>query len=72
MCGRTDKLVSVVNRNDAEMKSTVDAPDWSSIPAPVDDGATRHLIGARLASVSLEATDGATVDLSTLPGRSVV
>jgi hypothetical protein len=25
----------------AETKSAVDAPDWSSIPAPFDDGATR-------------------------------
>jgi peroxiredoxin len=48
------------------------APDWSAIPAPRDDGATRHLAGSALPSVSLAATDGSTVDLSTLPGRSVV
>lgn len=56
----------------AETKSSVDAPDWSAIPAPADDGATRHLPGARVASVGLRATNGETVDLSRLPGRSVV
>ena len=54
------------------MASTVDAPDWSSIPAPVDDGATRHLPGARLPSVPLPATSGETVDLSALRGRTIV
>jgi len=54
------------------MSSSVEAPDWSAIPAPVDDGATRHLLGARMASVSLQATDGTRVDLSALRGRVVV
>lgn len=54
------------------MKSTVETPDWSTIPAPVDDGATRHLTRARIASVSLRATDGSKVDLSALPGRVIV
>ena len=54
------------------MSGSVDTPDWSTIPAPVDDGATRHLNGARLPSVPLPATDGSTVDLSRLPGRSIV
>jgi peroxiredoxin len=54
------------------MASTVDAPDWSAIPAPPDDGATRHLAGARLASVPLRSTNGELVDLSALPGRVVV
>lgn len=55
-----------------ETKTSVDAPDWSTIPAPVEDGATRHLVGARLAAVSLRATDGGQVDLAALRGRSVV
>lgn len=55
-----------------DTKSTIDAPDWSSIPAPVDDGAAQHLAGARLVSVSLQATDGRRVDLAALSGRSVV
>jgi peroxiredoxin len=52
--------------------SFIDTPDWSTIPAPEDDGATRHLVGAKLASVSLPATDGSMVDLSAIPGRTVV
>jgi peroxiredoxin len=54
------------------MKSTVDAPDWSTIPAPVDDGAARHIVGARVPSVPLRATNGETVDLSARRGRTIV
>ncbi len=54
------------------MKGTVDAPDWSTIPAPPDDGATSHLVGARMASVPLQTTSGENVDLSSLAGRVVV
>ena len=54
------------------MKSTVDAPDWSMILPPIDDEATRHLVGARIASVSLARTDGGLVDLSALRGRTIV
>jgi len=54
------------------MNTSVEAPDWSAIPAPVDDGATRHLVGATVAAVSLEATSGETINLSELRGRSVV
>jgi peroxiredoxin len=54
------------------MQSTVEAPDWSTIPAPLDDGATRHLPGARMASVPLQATNGDMVDLSAIRGRVVV
>jgi peroxiredoxin len=52
--------------------STVEAPDWSMIPVPIDDGSTRHLVGARMASVALQATNGETVDLSSLRGRAIV
>jgi peroxiredoxin len=54
------------------MNGTTDAPDWSTIPAPEDDGAARHLTGSRVPPVALQATDGATVGLSALPGRVVV
>ena len=54
------------------MESTVEVPDWATIPAPPDDGAARHLAGARMASVPLRTTDGGTVDLATLSGRAVV
>ena len=52
--------------------TSVDVPDWSSIPAPPDDGAAAHLLGVRLPSLPLPATDGASVDLSALPGRIVL
>jgi peroxiredoxin len=54
------------------MRSTVEAPDWSTIPAPADDGAVRHLVGAKVPSMPLRATDGGTVDLSALRGRVLV
>ncbi len=43
-----------------------------NLPAPQDDGSTRHLAGRKLPSVSLEATDGRVVDLSRHSGRTVV
>jgi peroxiredoxin len=46
--------------------------DWSKIPAPVDDGAARHLTGAKLPDVALTATDGSQVSLARLAGRVVV
>jgi len=42
------------------------------IPAPQDDGAARHLAGLELPDVALAATDGRSVNLSTLHGRTVV
>lgn len=54
------------------MAGHLDAPDWSSIPAPVDDGAAAHLAGARVPSIPLAATDSAAVDLAALPGRTVI
>jgi peroxiredoxin len=50
----------------------VAAPDWWTIPAPEDDGAAAHLAGAVIPSVPLAATDGTTVDLAALRGRTVV
>ncbi|MQA55879.1 peroxiredoxin [Pseudomonas piscis] len=46
--------------------------DWSSIPAPQDDGAARHLAGRYLPQLSLPSTTGQAVDLSVLPGRTVL
>jgi len=46
--------------------------DWSKIPAPVDDGAAKHLEGDRVPDVALPATDGTQVSLARLPGRIVV
>jgi peroxiredoxin len=46
--------------------------DWSKLPVPEDDGAARHLLGAKLASVSLPSSAGGVVDLSALRGRTVL
>jgi peroxiredoxin len=54
------------------MNNSIETPDWSTIPAPVDDGAARHLWGLRAPALLLPATDGTMVDLSSLPGRVVV
>ena|SRR5436190_8388086 len=42
------------------------------LPVPQDDGAARHLAGARLPDLVLTATDGAQVNLAGLQGRTVV
>jgi peroxiredoxin len=44
----------------------------ADLPVPQDDGATRHLAGMTLPALPLAATDGASVDLSALRGRTVV
>jgi peroxiredoxin len=44
----------------------------NDLPVPEDDGAADHLPGMRLSPVPLASTAGETVDLSTLPGRTVV
>jgi peroxiredoxin len=44
----------------------------AALPVPEDDGAARHLAGVRLPAVPLAATSGEQVDLSKLPGRTVV
>jgi peroxiredoxin len=46
--------------------------DWSKIPAPVDDGAAKHLQGTRIPDIALAATDGSQVSLARLAGRIVV
>lgn len=42
------------------------------LPAPLDDGSCRHLAGHPVPAVPLPATDGSTVDLAFVRGRSVV
>lgn len=53
------------------MSNLVDV-DWSTIPAPEDDGGTDHLKGMQLPAVNLTATNGDSIDLSTYPGLLVV
>ena len=48
------------------------APDWSMIPAPVDDGAADHLTGMAMPEVTLPATSGGAVNLAEVKGRVVV
>ena len=52
---------------DASLESRPDG-----LPVPADDGACDHLPGTRLPAVPLGATDGRTVDLAALAGRTVV
>jgi peroxiredoxin len=42
------------------------------LPVPVDDGACDHLAGMRVPSVPLHSTAGRSLDLATLPGRTVL
>jgi peroxiredoxin len=44
----------------------------ADLPVPQDDGAARHLAGARLPDLALAATDGAQVNLARLQGRTIV
>lgn len=44
----------------------------ADLPVPTDDGAATHLEGLRLPALALPATDGRTVQLSTLPGLQVI
>jgi peroxiredoxin len=42
------------------------------LPAPVDDGAAARLPGSAVPAIALPATDGTSVRLDELPGRTVV
>lgn len=53
------------------MKDPMDI-DWSTLPVPRDDGRASHLTGQCVPSIVLNSTDGDTVDLSRLAGRTVV
>lgn len=46
--------------------------DWSKIPAPLDDGGAAHLTGLNAPDIALPATDGTSVSLAKLKGRTVV
>lgn len=54
----------------ASAKNPFELPN--DLPVPDDDGAADHLPGMRLPSVPLASTSGEIVDLSALPGRTVV
>ncbi len=44
----------------------------ADLPVPIDDGAARHLTGARLPDIALPATSGSAVSLSKLKGLNVL
>jgi peroxiredoxin len=44
----------------------------SNLPRPEDDGGAGHLTGLQVPSVTLRATSGELVDVSALPGRTIV
>jgi peroxiredoxin len=64
----------VVASEEIAMAETVHNPQLlpDGLPIPHDDGAARHLAGARLPALALPATNGESIDLSKLAGRTVV
>ncbi len=44
----------------------------ANLPVPTDDGLADHLVGMRLPSIGLQATNGTKIDLSQVQGRYVV
>ena len=44
----------------------------ADLPIPVDDGATRHLIGMRLPDVALQATNGKMINLGEIKKKLVI
>jgi peroxiredoxin len=46
--------------------------DWSTIPAPEDDGGARHLTGLAVPDIALAATDGTQLSLAKVAGRVIV
>lgn len=56
----------------ADKPANLNDVDWSSLPAPENDGAADHLKGMPVPEIALGATDGRSVDLSKAPGLTVV
>lgn len=46
--------------------------DWATIPAPVDDGQAKHLIGMHLPKLKLMSTSSKQINLSEIKGYSVI
>jgi peroxiredoxin len=44
----------------------------ADLPVPLDDGAARHLVGMAWPDLALPATDGSSVNLSGVRGRTIV
>ncbi len=52
--------------------SSLTEVDWSTIPAPTDDGGADHLPQAAMPSITLASTAGRDLDLSTVAGLAVI
>jgi peroxiredoxin len=66
-------MLAFVNRDgESAAVNPIATPDWSVLPAPEDDGAARHLIGLAWPNLLLAATNGASIDVSRLKGRTVI
>ncbi len=48
------------------------AVDWSTLPAPVDDGACDHLAGRAMPEITLSTTSGDAIRLDALAARTVI
>lgn len=46
--------------------------DWSTIPAPIDDGLADHLLGMQIPDMELMATDKKMVKISKLFGTTII
>ena len=53
-------------------QSNLNVVDWSSLPKPADDGKASHLSGMKVPSIAMKGTDGRYVDISSLPGVTVL
>jgi len=54
------------------MSQSLHAPDWSTIPAPQDDGSADHLTGISVPALTLASTSKAPVHLMRLSGTTVI
>jgi peroxiredoxin len=54
----------------ADPRNPLELP--ADLPAPVDDGGARHLVGRSWPDLALPATDGASINLAQARGRSIV
>ena len=55
-----------------ETNETLMNVDWGSLPTPQDDGDAGHLRNFRIPRTSLPSTNGESVTLAEVPGKSVV
>ena len=64
------KINRVSHRSQNMSSKLIELP--KDLPIPLDDGAAAHLEGMSLVRIALPSTDGATVELDSLTGLSVI